>query len=75
VRLRIVFGALAAIEQALAAHVWQINTACIARVNLTIRQHMAAVGPRVVTLCKHEASLRQQLVSCQVYGERAAGMP
>ena len=40
---------------------WQINTAFIERVNLSIRQHMAAAGRRVITLCKHEAGLRQQL--------------
>ena len=58
---RAVFGTLAAIEQVLAAHGWQINTAFIERVNLTIRQHVAAVGRRVMTLCKGEAGLRQQL--------------
>jgi IS1 family transposase len=58
---RVVFGALAAIEQGLAAHDWHINTAFIERVNLTIRQHVAAVGRRVMTLCKGEDGLRQQL--------------
>jgi len=51
----------------LAVHGWQINTAFIERVNLTIRQHVAAVGRRVSTLCKHEAGLRQQLALYQVY--------
>jgi hypothetical protein len=41
---RVVFGTLAAIEQVLAAHGWQINTAFIERANLSIRQHVAAVG-------------------------------
>ena len=58
---RVVFGALTAIEQVLAAQGWQINTAFIERVNLTIRQHVAAVGRRVMTLCKGEDGLRQQL--------------
>jgi hypothetical protein len=58
---RVVFGALAAIEQVLAAHDWHINTAFIERVNLTIVQHVAAVGRRVMTLCKGEDGLRQQL--------------
>jgi hypothetical protein len=58
---RVVFGALAAIEQVLATHDWYINTAFIERVNLTIRQHVAAVGRRVMTLCKGEDGLRQQL--------------
>ena len=35
--------------------------------NLTIRQHVAAVGRRVTTLCKGEAGLGQQLVLYQVY--------
>ena len=56
---RVVFGTLAVIEQVLAAHGWQINTAFIERVNLTIRQHVAAVGRRVMTLCKGEDGLRQ----------------
>jgi hypothetical protein len=46
---------------------WQINTAFIERANLTIRQHVAAVGRRVMTLCKGEAGLRQQLAVYQVY--------
>jgi hypothetical protein len=31
------------------------------RLNLDIRQHVAAVGRRVHTVCKHDAGLRQQL--------------
>jgi IS1 family transposase len=64
---RVVCGTLAASEQVLAAPGWQINTACIERLNLTIRQHVAAVGRRVTTLCKHEEGLRQQLMLYQVY--------
>jgi IS1 family transposase len=67
VRHRVVFGTLEAVQQGLAAHGWQINTAFIERVNLTIRQHVAAVGRRVATLCKGEAGLGQQLVLYQVY--------
>jgi IS1 family transposase len=67
VKHRIVFGTLGAVQQVLAVHGWQINTAFIERVNLTIRQHVAAVGRRVSTLCKHEAGLRQQLALSQVY--------
>jgi IS1 family transposase len=58
---RVVFGALAAVEQVRAAQSWHINTAFIERINLTIRQHVAAVGRRVMTLCKGEEGLRQQL--------------
>ncbi len=61
VRHRVVFGTLEAVQQVLAACGWQINTAFIERVNLTIRQHVGAVGRRVTTLCKGEDGLRQQL--------------
>ncbi len=67
VRSRVIFGTLAAVKQVLAAQGWQINTAFIERLNLTIRQHVAAVGRRVLTLCKGEAGLRQQLALYQVY--------
>jgi hypothetical protein len=64
---RLVFGTLSAVKQVLAAQGWQINTAFIERVNLTLRQHVAAVGRRVTTLCKGEAGLRQQLAVYHVY--------
>jgi IS1 family transposase len=67
VQPRIVFGTLGAIQQVLAVHGWQINTAFIERLNLTIRQHVAAVGRRVSTLGTHEAGLRQQLTLYQMY--------
>ncbi len=52
VRHRVVFGTLTGVKHVLAAHDWQINTAFIERVNLTIRQHVAAIRRRVATLCK-----------------------
>jgi IS1 family transposase len=58
---RVVFGTLEAVEQVLSACGWEINTAFVERINLSIRQHVAAVGRRVSTLCKGEAGLRQQL--------------
>src|SRR5438132_34772 len=61
VRHRVVFGTLEAVKQVLAAYGWQIQTAFIERVNLSIRQHVAAVGRRVATVCKGEDGLRQQL--------------
>jgi IS1 family transposase len=67
VQHRVVFGTLEAVQQVLAARGWQINTAFIERVNLSIRQHVAAVGRRVPTLCKGEEGLRQQLVLYHVY--------
>jgi IS1 family transposase len=48
-------------------HGWQINTAFVERLNLDLRQHVAAVGRRVNTLCKHTVGLRQQLALFQVY--------
>ena len=56
-----VFGTFEAVHQVLAPCGWQINTAFIERVNLSMRQHVAAVGRRVSTLCKGEKGLRQQL--------------
>src|SRR5712691_8671800 len=67
VQHRVVFGTFEAVQQVLAAHGWQINTAFIERLNLTIRQHVAAVGRRVSTLCKGEDGVRQQLALYHVY--------
>src|ERR671924_2242766 len=67
VRSRVVFGTLANVRRVLATQGWQINTAFIERVNLSIRQHVAAVGRRVTTVCKGEAGLRQQLAVYHVY--------
>ena len=57
---RVVFGPRSAVQQGLAGHGWQSNTAFLERVNLTSRQHVAAVGRRVSTLGKGEAGWRQQ---------------
>ena len=67
VKHRVVFGTLEAVQQVLAACGWQINTAFIERLNLSIRQHVAAVGRRVTTLGQHEDGLRQQLALYHVY--------
>jgi IS1 family transposase/transposase-like protein len=67
VRHRIVFGTLEAVQQVLAACGWQINTAFVERINLAIRQHIAAVGRRVTTLCKGEEGVRLQLALYQTY--------
>ena len=64
---RVVFGTLEAIHDVLAPHGWHINTAFVERINLSIRQHVAAVGRRVNTLCKGEDGLRQQLTLYHVY--------
>ena len=67
VKPRMVFGTLEAVNQLLAPLGWQINTSFVERINLTIRQHVAAVGRRVSTLCKGEDGLRQQLALFQTY--------
>jgi len=67
VRHRVVFGTLEAVQQVLAACGWQSNTAFVERLNLTIRQHVAAIGRRVTTLCKGEEGLRQQLALYHCY--------
>src|SRR3989441_1944574 len=64
---RVVFGTLEAVQQVLAACGWQINTAFVERINLTIRQHVAAVGRRVSTLCKGEDGLLEQLAVFHCY--------
>ena len=64
VKHRVVFGSLEAVHHLLAPRGWHINTAFVERINLTIRQHVAAVGRRVSTLCKGEDGLRQQLAVC-----------
>src|SRR5215475_6469117 len=67
VRHRIVFGTLEAVEQVLSAYGWQIQTAFVERLNLDLRQRVAAVGRRVTTLCKGEDGMRQQLALFQNY--------
>src|SRR3989454_10778342 len=67
VQHRVVFGTLDAVNQVLAPLGWHINTAFVERLNLSIRQHVAAVGRRVSTLCKGEDGLRQQLALYHVY--------
>ena len=67
VQHRVVFGSLEAVNHVLAPLGWHINTAFVERINLTIRQHVAAVGRRVSTLCKGEDGLRQQLAVFHCY--------
>ena len=64
---RVIFGAKTEINQLLAKHGWHINTAFVERLNLTLRQHVAAIGRRVITLAKTESGLRQQLYLFQAY--------
>src|SRR5215475_1063838 len=67
VKHQVVFGTRLAIEAVLARWSWTINTAFVERLNLDIRQRVAAIGRRVNTLCQGEAGLRDQLTLFQVY--------
>jgi len=67
VKYRVVFGAIERVQQVLSVCGRQINTAFVERLNLDIRQRVAAVGRRVNTLCQGEDGLRQQLVVYQTY--------
>ena len=67
VKHRVVFGTLERVTQVLAACGWTINTAFVERLNLDIRQRVAAIGRRVNTLCQGEAGLRDQLALFHVY--------
>jgi IS1 family transposase/transposase-like protein len=64
---RVIFGAAETIKSILAKRGWKINTSFVERLNLDFRQHVAAIGRRVNTLCKHEDGLRQQLTIFQAY--------
>jgi len=67
VRHRVVFGTLEAVQQVLAACGWQINTAFVERLNLRLRQRVAAIGRRSATPCKSDNGLGQHLALFQVY--------
>jgi IS1 family transposase len=67
VQHRVVFGTCGAIEQVLAACGWKLNTSFVERLNLDIRQRVAAVGRRVNTLCQGKDGLQQQLAVYHVY--------
>src|SRR5713101_4583341 len=67
VQHRVVFGTVEAVEQVLSGCGWKINTAFVERLNLDMRQRVAAVGRRVTTLCQGEGGLQHQLVVFHVY--------
>jgi hypothetical protein len=64
---RVVCGTLKAVQQVLSACDWQSNTAFVARLKLSLRQRVAAMGRRSATPCKSEDGLGQQLALFQVY--------
>jgi hypothetical protein len=63
----VVFGTIKAVHQVLRPLGWHINTSLVERFNLSLRQHVAAIGRRTRTLCQGEAGLRQQLALYHVY--------
>jgi IS1 family transposase len=58
VKHRVIFGAAQTIASILARRGWKVNTSFVERLNLDLRQHVAASGRRVNTVCKHEAGVR-----------------
>jgi hypothetical protein len=67
VKHRVVFGTQRAIEQVLATCGWHINTSFVERLNLSLRQRVAAIRRRSAMPCKSEDGLSQQLALFQVY--------
>ena len=67
VKHRVVFGTREVVQQVLAACGRQINTSFVERLNLDIRQRVAAVGRRVNTLCQGADGIQQQLAVFHVY--------
>lgn len=67
VKQRLVSGNLDPILAKLATHNWAINTALIERFNLTLRQHVPALGRRVLAYAQTETGLSRQLALVYLY--------
>jgi hypothetical protein len=63
----VVVGTQAEVEQVLAPCGWQINTAMVERLNLSLRQRVAPIRRRSASSCKSETGLTQPLILFQVY--------
>jgi hypothetical protein len=61
VKHRVILGTKAGVDQVLAAYSWQINTAFVEHLNLSLRQQVAAMRRCSATSCKGEDGLRQPL--------------
>jgi hypothetical protein len=46
---------------------WQTNPSFVERLNLSLRQHVVAIGRRAAPLCKGEDGMRQQCALSQTY--------
>ena len=66
---KLVYGSMVMVEHTLSqSGVGRIiNTAFIERLNLSIRQHVAAMGRKVISLAKTKMGLEAQLSLCQTY--------
>ena len=64
---RVMIGTQAKVDAVLAPCGWQINTAIVERLNLSLRQRVAAIRRRSATSCKSETGLTQPLILFQVY--------
>jgi IS1 family transposase len=64
---QVVIGTQAAVDQVLAPCGWQISTAFIERLNLSLRQRVVAIRRRSASPCKSGNGLSHQLVLFQVY--------
>jgi hypothetical protein len=67
VKRRVVIGTQAAVDQVLSAYGWRINTSFVERLNLSLRQRVAAIRRRSAASCKGEDGLGCQLALFQVY--------
>jgi hypothetical protein len=64
---RVVIGTQTKVDAVLAPCGWQINTAMVERLNLSLRQRVAAIRRRSATTCKSATGLTQPLILFQVY--------
>jgi IS1 family transposase len=62
-----VLGTQAAVDEVLRTCGWRINTSFVERLNLSLRQRVAAIRRRSATSCKGEAGLGHQLALFHVY--------
>ena len=63
----VVLGTQVAVDQVLRTCGWRINTSFVERLNLSLRQRVAAIRRRGATSCQGEAGLAHQLALFHVY--------
>jgi len=67
VKQRLVFGCLEEVRARLGRWGWKINTAFVERLNLSIRQHLPALGRRVMTRAQSPVGLSHQAMLFLIY--------